>query len=161
MLTRVDCRPSAAAGNTPQFSSTTEIIAAQQNRAAQQNSLHARDADILDVFLAKGPDLVPTSVPTGTLGKWAAAAIPVQQVRGGIAVTPSHTHAPADKQTAMPPSICQATSLGITRPAGPHAGTALRLTRFELSCCWSVLHTAFQASSCHLLFQPSTSSAGG
>lgn len=85
------------------------------------------DADILDVFLAKGPDLVPTTVPKGMPGKRAAAAMPAQQVTGAMAAVPFYTHAPAQQQTAMPPGVCQVTSLGQRlekeRSAKPHAGT--------------------------------------
>ena len=109
------------ASDSGQLNSSCVVV--QQN----QDASHARDADILNMFLAKGPTPVPTAPPKCVPGKPTAAVMPAQHISGYVGGASAWTPANAQKETPMLPSPCQAKGLGnLQMPAQPPAGTSLR-----------------------------------
>lgn len=122
------CRPPTAFGIIGQLNSSSVVV--QQN----QDALHARDADILNVFLANSPTPVPTAPPTCVPGKPTDAVMPAQHISGYMGGASASTPSNARKETPMPPGPCRATDLGnLQTPAKLLAGTSLRLR------CWGIL----------------------
>lgn len=113
------CRLPTAAGSKGQLNNSCAVV--QQHTDPSQ----ARDADIVNAFLAKGPTSVATAAPSCVPGKLAAAVLPAQHASGYMGAASAWTYACTQKEMPLPPGPGQITGLGNSKlPTSPPAGTS-------------------------------------